>query len=237
MSQIIEDLLRVAVAEADAHVREVGGNNRGPRVEEFLAAAGGSAGDPWCLAFVCWCMGKAGVKGWPQTAFCPNIWQWASDNGVLHNGQHEAPQRGDVMLLMDAEGRMGAFHTGIVESVDGGRVNTLEGNTGDGNVADGDGVYRRNRAASSCDFVRWADLLTSAEGATFAPPPPAALSTIKAFFRHLPDGTVRATIDLPDGRRVSGPVWGKMATVTGGMIGDFRALADVDLVIRFRDPK
>ncbi|MBL7997594.1 MAG: hypothetical protein JNL32_03035 [Candidatus Kapabacteria bacterium] len=33
-------------------VREVGGNNRGKRVEEYLASTGNRAGEPYCQAFV-----------------------------------------------------------------------------------------------------------------------------------------------------------------------------------------
>jgi hypothetical protein len=35
-------------------VKEVGGNNRGPEVEAWLARVGLPPGNPWCMAFA-WC--------------------------------------------------------------------------------------------------------------------------------------------------------------------------------------
>lgn len=147
----------LATAGKEVGVHEVGGNNRGKRVEEYLACVGLHAGDPWCAAFVAWCLREAGATlggdGWPKTGFCPTIETWAKQRGVLR----AQPQAGDVFLLCDAQG---PFHTGFVVSVNSnGTVETIEGNTNDGGSADGDGVFRRRRNVSACEFVRWDDVL------------------------------------------------------------------------------
>jgi len=114
------------VASKEVGTREVGPNNHGPRVEEYLRAGGAAPGDPWCMAFVTWAMQQAGIAGWPGGSYCPSIYTWALEHSCLH----AIPQVGDVMLLMDAPGPQGCYHTGIVESVDGDWVHTIEGNTG-----------------------------------------------------------------------------------------------------------
>lgn len=47
------------IAAAEIGVKEEGGPNRGPRVEQYLAAAGGAPGQSWCAAFVYWAFAKA----------------------------------------------------------------------------------------------------------------------------------------------------------------------------------
>lgn len=57
LPQLRDAARRIALGEIGTH--EVGGNNRGPRVEEYLAAAGLPPGQPWCVAFVIWCYQRA----------------------------------------------------------------------------------------------------------------------------------------------------------------------------------
>jgi len=238
--QAIERLVKIAAAEVG--VKEVP-RNRGPRVEEYLRSAGVPPGEPWCMAFVFWCFQRAAIEGYPRSGYCPDVWEWARRNGVLVDGRQGkprsgAPARGDVMLLMDAEGRMGAFHTGIVERANGdGTVTTIEGNTGPDGGADGDGVYQKRRPIWKCDFVRWSGVLDAGMPEP-KPAPPVELATVKAYFHPGPDGEQLATVDLsgfpgiPGGKiRVSGPVWGKRRE---GRDGDFAAQRDEETILRFR---
>lgn len=150
-----EQVIKIAASEVG--VEEQGGNNRGKRVEEYLHSVGLGPGDPWCAAFVAWCLREAGVKlgtdGWPRTGYCPTIETWAKSNKCLSR----TPRRGDVFLLLDSEG---PYHTGFVSEVNSdGTVDTIEGNTNRGGSADGDGVFRRKRYVSSCSFVAWHKVL------------------------------------------------------------------------------
>lgn len=159
----VDSVLFVASQEVGVH--EVGGNNCGPRVEEYLRAVGLGAGNPWCAAFVCWCLQKAKVKGGPCTGDTWTIEAWAQNHNCLYNenpAHPEAPLRGDIFLLLDSNNR--PMHTGLVTEVHtNGTVSTIEGNTGLQSDTDGDGVARKSRRIQDCSFVRWANVTTSLE--------------------------------------------------------------------------
>ncbi|RXF67710.1 hypothetical protein [Arcticibacter tournemirensis] len=55
---------------AELGVREATGRNDGNSVEGYLRYVGLKKGDPWCAAFVCYCLGKAGIAN-PRTGYCP----------------------------------------------------------------------------------------------------------------------------------------------------------------------
>lgn len=151
----------VATARKELGVTETGFTNSGPRVDQYLAAVGLGPGHPWCAAFAFWCCDNAGVpkdiwKGLDNRAYVPSIESWARSLGIL--GQN--PKRGDFALLQmwDNQGQYSG-HIGIVESVNGSEIHTIEGNTspqGSGGSDDnGGGVYSRVRSVSSCRYVRW----------------------------------------------------------------------------------
>lgn len=140
------------VAKSQVGTREVGPNNYGPRVKEYLAATGLPQGNPWCAAFIAFCMKKAGVPRWLHSADTWALRDWARDLRILH----DSPQRGDVFLLIDRNGD--PSHTGFVHTVTGDRIGTFEGNTGGPSDTDGDGVYSKSRSAASSLYIRWADL-------------------------------------------------------------------------------
>ena len=147
LSVPVASVLMVASHEVGVH--EQGGNNHGPRVEEYLASVGLGAGNPWCAAFVAWCLQQAGVRGWPMTGDTWSLEDWARARGCLM----AEPQAGDVFLLLGADGR--PVHTGLVERVVGDQVATIEGNTGMASDTDGDGVARKARPVASCAFIHW----------------------------------------------------------------------------------
>lgn len=156
MRKIIE--AAIAAASGEVGVRETG-QNRGARVEEYLRAAGLPPGEPWCAAFVWWCIAKASAKvklacAFPKTGYCPAIAKWAERNGRLHS----EPKRGDVFLVRGKkDGVVRFFHTGFVAEVVPGGFETIEGNTGPSGTREGIGVFRRRRGkSSSYAFVRWA---------------------------------------------------------------------------------
>lgn len=166
MSAFVEKVIAVAINELG--VTEVGFTNSGQRVNQYLAAVGLGPGNPWCAAFCFWVTDQSGVpstawKDLSNRAYCPTIESWARSKGIL--GQ--TPKRGDFMLLQmwDNDGQYSG-HIGIVESVDGNQIHTIEGNTspqGSGGSDDnGGGVYRRVRSAGACKYVRWDALVSAA---------------------------------------------------------------------------
>ena len=60
------------IAQSQKGVREIGGANRGPQVDQYLAAAKVAPGNPWCASFITWSLEKAGHKmpggGWAAVA-------------------------------------------------------------------------------------------------------------------------------------------------------------------------
>ncbi len=120
------------IARRQEGVREVGGNNRGPDVERYLAAAGLGPGHPWCCAFVVWCYAEAvkqvgGDRGLPlrRTGKCARLWKGAAP--LWRAGQ---PTIGAVYIhLVDPADPESDGHTGIVTGFNDRTVSAVEGNT------------------------------------------------------------------------------------------------------------
>ena len=148
--------------------------NSGPAVEEYLRYVGLAKGNPWCAAFVCWVLGKAGVEnpgtGWSPGLFPVNkvIWErkkeWTIDSGQwtmrkelkvesgklrVESGKViQRPGAGDVFGLYFQEKKRIA-HVGFVDQWDEAWLVTVEGNTNDSGSREGDGVYRKRRLVRS----------------------------------------------------------------------------------------
>jgi hypothetical protein len=117
-------------------MREIGGANRGPQVEEYLAAAKVAPGNPWCASFITWSLEKAGHKmaggGWAA------VQTWVRSAEAGHNklkivSAAEA-RPGDIVAYdwggQDDFGADG--HIGFLDStVQGGKFKALEGNNAD----------------------------------------------------------------------------------------------------------
>lgn len=99
-------------------------------------------GEPWCAAFVSWCMMKAFgldtakklLKHWPYV-YCPTLGSLFTKNAN--------PKVGDIVIFY----RNGTFtHTGLVTAVIGDRFYTIEGNTSgaSGIIANGGGVCAKS---------------------------------------------------------------------------------------------
>jgi hypothetical protein len=164
MKRLVEHAL--AIAETQLGVREEPPNsNQGPRVNEYLRTAGVQSPNPWCAAFVYWCIDQASsregaLNPFIRTAFCPTIESWARQHDILGH----SPQAGDVFLNRSTvNGVFRASHTGFVISRSGASFETIEGNTNLDGSREGIGVFRRRRTNSSrlC-FVRWGQLVEAA---------------------------------------------------------------------------
>ena len=163
----VDALIATAEHEADLQVREEGGMNRGAKVEEYQRAGGLGPGDPWCAAFVAWCVMKSRQLDKPPT--------WCSGSAITtwHKGSKRAgdasttPNAPDYkskvqpgwvwVRAKDPKGASDALrglwvqgHCGIVVAVDSVGFYTVEGNTNSAGSRDGDGVYRK--------LHRWSDL-------------------------------------------------------------------------------
>lgn len=144
----------LVIARGQLGVREVPpDSNRGPAVEAYLASVGLGPGHAWCAAFVHWCLAGAarelGVAN-PCARSGSVLAQWR------HAGERRLPRvlaaaaRNDPTLIrpgmvftMDYGGGLG--HTGFITRVEGGQLETLEGNTDASLSREGGGVYAHTR--------------------------------------------------------------------------------------------
>ena len=161
----------VRVAQGEVGTLQVGGNNRGPRVEEYLASVGAKPGDPWCMAFAFWCCLQAALpKGTrvPRTGGAVRAFVRAQEREGLrwlypdHPHINEVDLTGWVIIWArnpdrvatarnrrapTEQHRFTSGHAGIVTSVDWttGTISTIEGNTSPmrGFSADGAGVWEK----------------------------------------------------------------------------------------------
>lgn len=148
---LLNQLIQVAAGEEARRVREIPpDSNRGSDVERYLASVGLSGGYSWCCAFTYYCFKTAAGqlhRSNPmfQTGGCLRHWQMAEGQGaqrILAPDARANPgllQPG-MLFIMDHGGGLG--HTGIIESLVGGLLTTIEGNTDASRTREGGGVYR-----------------------------------------------------------------------------------------------
>ena len=133
-----------AHALKDVGVRETG-HNSGPRVEEMLSCAGAPRGSryPWCCAAVhTWAIETLGLLAATVGLSCSGFVRTYGKIGrVITDPTLVIP--GDAIVLRG--GPTGYRHAGLVVSISGNTVHTVEANTNKAGSAEGDGVYERTR--------------------------------------------------------------------------------------------
>ncbi|SRR5258706_9465203 len=124
------------------------GSNWGDDVQAYLASVGITFPASWCMAFVYWCVKSSGMANpLVKTGGCMKQW-----NKIDKKYKYTTPLAGDI-FIQDHGGGLG--HTGIVESVSGNQIHTIEGNTNDTGSREGYEVCRRTREINSCiGFIR-----------------------------------------------------------------------------------
>ena len=158
-------LLPKRVQAMEHALRDVGvtehppNSNWGPRVSQYLRAAGINVPAPWCAAFVTYHLRAVGydVKT-PGPASVENWVQWASKHGMIV----ARPFRGDLVCY-DWNADNWYDHIGFVVRVlalrwrgktFAGLIKTVEGNTSFGNDSNGGKVMIRYRWVGHCQFLR-----------------------------------------------------------------------------------
>lgn len=141
-------------------VREVT-RNQSPEIAVFWKDTNYPAGfinrEPWCAAFVCYCLAEAFRQGWrpkvkalPKEAAVRYFLDWCRGRygvEVWANDGKRLPQPGDLAVFLPK-----LSHIGFVERCADRTLFTIEGNTDDGGSREGDGVHQRQRALS---FPGW----------------------------------------------------------------------------------
>ena len=86
----------------------------------------------WCACFVSWCADQSGYiqSGViPKFSLCSDGVKWFESKGRFRDASY-TPAAGDI-IFFDWGNNGTIDHVGIVESVSGGTINTIEGNSGD----------------------------------------------------------------------------------------------------------
>lgn len=144
-----------ARAALDFAAKQVGtverpaGANWGPKISDWIRAAGYTSPVPWCgCAANAFCMAGGVPSGAGWIGYTPAIITHAK-RGVGDWSWHTDGQPGDLALF-DTPGGDPAVHVGMVEKKLGGsQWSTVEGNTSSGvggSQDNGGGVYRRQRS-------------------------------------------------------------------------------------------
>ena len=145
----------ILAARREIGVREAPpGSNRGPRVDEYIRGVGldPMAGSfAWCAAFVYFCFGTAAAAAnrrnpLVRTAGVLAQWNQSERHGARRIKASDAARRPDLVkpghiFILDY-GR-GVGHMGLVSTIRGGKLVTIEGNTNDGGSREGIGVFER----------------------------------------------------------------------------------------------
>ncbi|NWJ49446.1 MAG: CHAP domain-containing protein [Bacteroidetes bacterium] len=126
------------------------GSNSGPMVNEYLKSVNLPPGNAWCAAFVYWCFEQASARlnrlnPLVKTGSC--LYHWRRTKGIritsaeaLRNPLLIEP--GCIFIINYGKGK---GHTGIVVSVTGDTIQTIEGNTNTSHSANGVGVFALER--------------------------------------------------------------------------------------------
>jgi len=163
---LLVETLRFAATQIGVLEKPLG-SNRGPEVDAYLKSAGAEPGSPWCAAFVYFCFQQAaaglGVAN-PviRTASVLEHWNRAGAAGIARLGNDECiadpalVKPGMIFIIIHPSG---AGHCGLVESVTGTLLTTIEGNTNENGSREGIGVFRRQKrtiASISRGYISYA---------------------------------------------------------------------------------
>lgn len=122
---------------------EQGANNAGPFVERTLGA---NRGDPWCSYFVSRVTKDVGEDVWGRLPAAKSWYTNAKKSGMTV----DEPQMGDIAVFT----RKGGGHVGIIDSVNGNTITTIEGNVGSYPATVRRMTYDRRKMPNLVGFVR-----------------------------------------------------------------------------------
>ena len=134
----------LALARGELGITE---SPKGSNIVKYNDAYGGGP-KAWCCVFLWWLFQQAEASalfyGGGKTAYCPSLLSWYRSHGQIVQGNY---QPGDIVFF-DFNSNGQPDHVGLCESWDGVKITTIDGNTGEGNEANGGAVMRRTRSAS-----------------------------------------------------------------------------------------
>lgn len=145
-------IIDIALNEEKLNIRE-NSKNQGPGIKKYWLATWYEDGyenrEPWCAAFICWCIkesGKFSESSRPKTPAAFGFETWANDHPSLTNitKKPKGVAKGDIVVFTFS-------HIAIAtsDSDSAGYFATVEGNTNAAGSREGNGVYKKVRNVSS----------------------------------------------------------------------------------------
>ena len=124
----------VAIAQTQVGYREgsldgtISGSNNYTKYNVDLYKIDGSYCYAWCQSFIAWCAKQAGVSSSviKRTAGTIDAMDFFKSQQVWQ-GNSYTPQSGDIIYFRSRSSNSG-YHVGIVESISGSTIHTIEGN-------------------------------------------------------------------------------------------------------------
>ncbi|WP_280420293.1 CHAP domain-containing protein [Nocardia carnea] len=124
-----DSILGIARDELERGVAERGGSSNSAYYTDTGARTPYDIGDAWCASFTSYVWEKAGYEvDWTNKNYVPAIWNDAKAN--LETATADQAEPGDL-IIFDWQGDGNPDHIGIVESVSGNTIRTIEGNSSD----------------------------------------------------------------------------------------------------------
>ncbi len=140
----VEKILKTAAAEI--------GYKEAKTNKTKYGKAYGLYGQPWCVIFQWWVFQQSGLPllfcSGRKIASCTAVKDFALGREQWVTSKY---QPGDLVVFDFTGKKLTTNHIGLVESVSGNTLTTIEGNTSSGSAgsqSNGDGVYRRQRNVS-----------------------------------------------------------------------------------------
>ena len=144
---LAERSLQIAISQLGVQ-EQPKGSNAGPEVKQYLKSVGLSVGNPWCMAFVYWCVDQAckemGLKN-PLVKTGSVMFQYNNTTLRKLPKTSSAIKAGDIGIMSFKGGK---GHTFFIKEP-GATIWTVEGNTNDEGGREGYEVATMKRPVSS----------------------------------------------------------------------------------------
>lgn len=146
---LLSEVIKIAQSQIGV-MEEPPGSNCGEKVETYQASVDIGAGTFWCAAFVYWCFQQAAINIGRRnpvfkTGHCMTHWRDTPGKKILATdavNKTSLVKPGHIFII-NTGGSNG--HTGLIETVEGGFIKTIEGNTDPTGGSNGIGVFKNTR--------------------------------------------------------------------------------------------
>ena len=137
-------------ARAELGVAEFPSNSNNVKYNTwFYGRKVNGASYPWCCVFISWLF-KDNPTLCKRSASCADLLAWFEKQGKVV----KSPKPGDIVFFKYSTNARRTNHVGIVESVSGKTITTIEGNTSVTSNDNGGKVMRRRRSSNIVAYAR-----------------------------------------------------------------------------------